>query len=208
MSEETGDQNGAPIINFSGEKVALGPLRRELLPYYQRWINEFAVQRNIARIPRPWTMEQERQWIETQLTSERDIPFTIYEKSTMRPIGTTSLSAIDHRNGTAEFGILIGESNCWGKGYGTETTTLVLDYGFTALGLSNIILLVLEFNQAGIRAYQKAGFREIGRRRQAQLMNNRRWDVILMDCLASEFTSHRLADVFAPDEPRASSRLT
>ncbi len=202
MGEAAGDLGGAPIINFSGEKVALGPLRRDLLPYYQRWINEFAVQRNIARIPRPWTLEQETQWIETQLASERDIPFTIYEASTMRPIGTTSLTAIDHRNGTAEFGILIGETDCWGKGYGTETATLMLDYGFTALGLTNIILLVLEFNLAGIRAYQKAGFREIGRRRQAQLMNGRRWDVILMDCLASEFTSRTLANVFTPDEPR------
>ena len=26
-----------PIINIAGEKVALGPLRRDLVPLYQRW---------------------------------------------------------------------------------------------------------------------------------------------------------------------------
>src|SRR5439155_22112354 len=30
-----------PIVNLRGEKVALGPLRRELIPDYNRWINEF-----------------------------------------------------------------------------------------------------------------------------------------------------------------------
>jgi hypothetical protein len=40
-----------PILNPpaprvpAGEKVALGPHRRDLLPVYQRWINDFEVTR-------------------------------------------------------------------------------------------------------------------------------------------------------------------
>ena len=34
-------------------------------------------------------------------------------------------------------------------------------------------------------------------------MGGELWDVIFMDCLATEFTSPMLARVFAPDEPRA-----
>lgn len=30
-----------PIVNITGERVALGPLRRDLLPDYQRWLNDF-----------------------------------------------------------------------------------------------------------------------------------------------------------------------
>ena len=33
----------APILNLRGEKVALGPLRRDLVPTYLRWINDFEV---------------------------------------------------------------------------------------------------------------------------------------------------------------------
>jgi hypothetical protein len=33
-------------------------------------------------------------------------------------------------------------------------------------------------------------------------MGGRLWDIIYMDCLATEFTSPVLAKVFAPDEPR------
>ncbi|MDQ3228041.1 MAG: GNAT family N-acetyltransferase, partial [Chloroflexota bacterium] len=43
------------------------------------------------------------------------------------------------------------------------------------------------YNIGSIRAYEKAGFREIGRRRWAQLLAGCRYDVVLMDCLADEF---------------------
>jgi len=192
----------SPIVIIDGERIALGPLSRDLPSSYQRWINSFATQRTVAQVPRPWTLEHEQAWIEGQLVATGEVPFTIYEKATMRPIGTTGLVGIDHRNGTAEFGILVGESDCWGKGYGTEAATLMLDYAFTALGLRNVVLRVLSFNLAGIRAYQKAGFKEIGRRREAHLMNGRRYDVVLMDCVANEFQSRNLSRVFTPDQPR------
>jgi RimJ/RimL family protein N-acetyltransferase len=67
------------------------------------------------------------------------------------------------------------------------------------------MLRVYEFNLAGQRAYAKAGFRECGRRRQCQFMGGKLWDVILMECLATEFTSPVLHAVFAPDVPRANS---
>ena len=42
-------------------------------------------------------------------------------------------------------------------------------------------------NAAGIRAYQKAGFKEIGRRRECRMMGGKLWDEVYMDCLSSEF---------------------
>jgi RimJ/RimL family protein N-acetyltransferase len=92
---------------------------------------------------------------------------------------------------------MIGEKECWGKGYGTETTTLMLDYGFTLLGLHNICLSVFSFNERGIRAYTRAGFREIGRRREAICLAGRAHDIVFMDCLASEFQSPALARVIS-----------
>lgn len=196
---DAGDER--PLVNIVGELVALGPLRRDLLPLYHRWINDFTTMRNLGVPPRAQTLEQETAWYEAQAKSETDRPFTIYEQATWRPIGTTGLHNVDHRHRRAGFGILIGESECRGKGYGTEATRLMLDYGFTALGLHNIMLTVFEFNLAGQRVYRKAGYREIGRRRQSLSMGGRWWDEIYMDCLASEFTSPVLAQVLAPDRP-------
>jgi diamine N-acetyltransferase len=192
-----------PVVNIVGKSVALGPLQRGLLPTYQRWINDFAAARNLGVPPRPVSAEAETAWFDGVAANPHEVAFTIYERAAWRPIGNTGLHAVDHRNRTAEFGILIGEPDARGRGFGTEATRLMLDYAFTALGLHNVMLRVFAYNLAGLRAYQKAGFREFGRRREAVFMGGRLWDVVFMECLASEFTSPVLAGVFAPDEPRA-----
>ena len=40
------------------------------------------------------------------------------------------------------------------------------------------------FNEAALRAYERAGFQVIGRRRDAVRAQGRRWDSILMDAVA------------------------
>lgn len=194
-----------PIVNVVGERVALGPLRRDLLGVYQRWFNDFGTLRTLDRQLKPVTMDQVASWYDHRAANNRIEPvviFTIFERETGRPLGNTALENVDLRDRTAEFGIFIGESDCRGKGYGTEATALMLDYAFTALGLHNVMLRAFEYNHAGLGAYRKAGFVEIGRRRQARLMNGQWWDEIYMECLASEFTSPVLSSVFVPDAPR------
>jgi len=192
----------APIINFAGELVALGPIRRDLLPTFQRWINDFSVSRSLALYPSPVSDGAEAAWYEAATVGKDRPDFTIYERATMRPIGNTSFQKIDWVQRRAEWGILIGEGDARGKGYGTEAARLMLDYGFTALGLNSVCLDVYEYNIPAIKAYQRAGFVETGRRRQARWYAGRFWDVILMDCLASEFSSPVLHRIFTPDLTR------
>lgn len=196
-------EDQAPILNIVGERIALGPLRRDLLPVYQRWINEFATMRTLALHPSPMTLEAQTAWYESIAQNPTERVFTIYERETMQPIGNTGLHEVDHRNRTATFGLLIGESDARGKGYGTEATQLILDYAFTALRLHNVMLTVYSFNLAARRVYEKVGFRQIGSRRECRWMGGQLWDEIFMDCLASEFTSPLLAEIFVPDTPRS-----
>jgi RimJ/RimL family protein N-acetyltransferase len=62
------------------------------------------------------------------------------------------------------------------------------------------MLRVYAYNRAAYRAYQKAGFREFGRRREAVWMGGRLWDAIYMECLATEFESPELGSALAPEE--------
>jgi RimJ/RimL family protein N-acetyltransferase len=175
-----------PIVNILGEKVALGPMVRDHLPLYARWYNDFRVVRTFDT-PRPRTIDELTARFERAAVADDEPTFTIYERATWRPVGRTDLFEIDWRHGTASWGLVIGERDAHGKGYGTETARLMLDYAFASLGLHNVRLDVDEFNLAGRRAYEKAGFRVIGGRRQATWMGGRFWDLIYMDCLASEF---------------------
>jgi len=105
-----------PVLNIAGERVALGPLRADLLPLYGRWINDFGTMRMLGPPPIPVTVEKERDWYEGRARAENDLMFTIYERETLRPIGNTGLHGLDHRNRSVSFGIIIGEPECRGKG--------------------------------------------------------------------------------------------
>ena len=86
-------------------------------------------------------------------------------------------------------GIVIGEKAYWSKGYGREAIGLLLDYAFNILNLNSVMLGTFAYNERALRCYRAVGFREIGRRRQAHIVGNRRFDAVLMDILAEEFTS-------------------
>ncbi len=192
-----------PIINIIGERVALGPIRRDAIPLYQRWFNDFGMVRTLFIPPRPMTLEEETAWYEhAALFDASTVYFTIYETASWRPIGNALWRDIDYRNSTAAMAIFIGDAADRGKGYGTEATRLMLDYAFTALGLHSAMLSCYAYNPAGQRAYEKAGFREFGRRRECHWFAGRLWDEVFMECLASDFESPVLAKIFAPDVPR------
>jgi RimJ/RimL family protein N-acetyltransferase len=190
MGEEDDPHGGqTPIVNIVGERVALGPLHRGLLPLATRWENDFQTIDLGGGDPRPLTAEAIAAGWEPLLRGERDdwIGFTIYALPELRPIGLINIRDFANPHGTAEFGITIGDPADRGQGYGTEATRLLLDYAFTVLGVRNVWLDTPAYNTAAIRAYEKAGFREIGRRRGARLLAGRRYDVVLMDCIAEEF---------------------
>lgn len=187
------DSLDQPVINLANDKVALGPLRHDLLSLYLKWYNDFEVMEHYLIQLRPRTLEIQTDMHERNARGgPSTADFTIYERTTMRPIGLTNLDNIDDVNLAADFNIFIGEKACWGKGYGTATTVLMLDYGFTLLGLHNIMLKVDSHNERAIRAFRRAGFKEIGRRRQVRKRGNQVYDQIYMDCLATEFESPAL----------------
>jgi RimJ/RimL family protein N-acetyltransferase len=193
-----------PIYVVEGELVALAPLEPGIIPLWERWLNDLDVTRTLGALsvnvhPRE---SQERAYDRTVHT-EGDVSFAIYERASRRPIGSTSLREISYRTGTATFSILIGERDCWDRGFGTEATRLVLDFAFHALGLHNVLLTVYDNNPRGIRAYEKAGFRVMGRRREAYRLGQERYDVVYMDALAADFESPVLARrIYAPQQRR------
>ena len=78
MTEKVPINNDKLILNIVGELVALGPLRRDLLPLYQRWINDFYTLRGLELPPGPMTHEQEVVWYEGRVKAESEATFTIY----------------------------------------------------------------------------------------------------------------------------------
>jgi diamine N-acetyltransferase len=178
-----------PDFVVIGEKVALGPLRPDLAATYARWMNQLEVRQGLVQMGLATPRSQER-WVEENLdkSARREpevVEFTIYDRADGTAVGTAGLLGIGHANGIAEFGIALGERR--GQGLGTEATRLVLDYAFHVLHLRNVLLEALEWNVAGLTAYERAGFRRVGVRRGAVLSRGRPTDVVIMDAIPADF---------------------
>jgi diamine N-acetyltransferase len=185
----------APDYVLEGERVALGPLRKDLADRYRRWIHDLEVRTGILTVG-VYALEAEEAWVEEAIAKGAGAQpemanFTVYDLSDGAPVGTAGLVTIDWRLSRATFGISIGERR--GTGLGTEATRLILDWAFNMLGLHNVMLTVLPTNTAAIRTYEKAGFKRIGLRRDSLPVLGRRGDEVLMDAVASEFDSPVLA---------------
>ena len=58
---------------------------------------------------------------------------------------------------------------------------------FHVLQLRNALLETLEWNLAGLTAYERAGFRRIGVRRGAVMSRGRATDLVIMDAVPEDF---------------------
>ena len=183
-----------PIIR--GERVYLRASERSDIGTFVQWFNDADVLRNLA-MSSPMSQAAEEQWFDRMLAAQgtTDHHFVICLLADDRPIGTIGLHAVDLTNGTAEFGIAIGEKSEWDKGYGTDATRAICDFGFGELRLERIGLYVYADNARGRRAYEKAGFTLEATLRRAHFARGEHHDVHVMGLLRDEWLQmpHRRA---------------
>lgn len=168
--------------------VGLGPFTSALAESYWKWEQDPRVLVGYGQ-QTPESLEERTEGLHHQLRrTDNQARFTVYDLSTdtPAPVGTTALQ-IDHHHRVAEFYILLGDQASRGRGIGTEATRLTLDYAFHVTNLECVHLTVLAPNVAGIRAYEKAGFRRIGERRRSGYWLGDRVNEVLMDAIREDF---------------------
>jgi [ribosomal protein S5]-alanine N-acetyltransferase len=182
---------------LKSERLGFVTLIREDIPTMTAWFQNLEYGAYLMGSGhRPLTLEAETKWFEEHAAlSQTILTFGILELETNRLIGTCSLMDINLVNGIATLGIGIGEPECLGKGYGTEAVKLLVEYGMFFLNLHNIKLEVFGFNPRAMRAYEKAGFSLVGRRRAAYVLGGERYDDIIMDITRDEVDPSRMRAV-------------
>ena len=134
-------------------------------PAFQRWYADEEIARLLRHDQRPLNFIQSRGYFDTLIMpmSARGMCFAIHETATDRLVGTSALTDVvgaDFRS--ALFRIVIGEKDCWGRGYGTEATRLVVEEAFGPLALDQVRLEVFRHNTRALAAYRRVGFHETG----------------------------------------------
>lgn len=100
-------------------------------------------------------------------------------------LGACSLFDVHAGNRAATLGIWIARP-FWDRGYGTDAVRVLCRFAFEEMNLRRVELGVFETNPRAKRAYERVGFREEGRRREALFIDGRYVDVVVMGLLAGE----------------------
>lgn len=143
---------------LQGEKVYLTPVSLEHAKTYTKWINDPEVTRYTSI--KPLSLEEEKKYIKKVQKSKTDEIFSIFSKDTDKLIGNVGCHNLEDPDQNFEMGIIIGEKDCWGKGYGTDAFKTAIQYLFNEKKAKKLTLDVCTENKAAIRVYEKCGFEE------------------------------------------------
>lgn len=176
---------------LKGERVVLKPIEVEELTELSRlivaWVNDEIVTYYMFTGQKPQNSEQVAVDLKKQLERQDNVIFLVKDIETQKPIGYVGLYDIHTSARKAEFRILIGEKDFWGKGYGAELTELVTYYGFDRLNLNRIYLGYTADNKGAGKAYEKAGYLYEGTFKQDIYRNSQYYDSIKMAILRKDY---------------------
>lgn len=179
------DMSGLQNPFLVGERIYLRPLEPAQDNHlYSTWMNDPETRSYFSIYPTSDTRGKER--LEQLYKDGKHIIFGVALKSDNQLIGLVGLKDINTLNQSAEFYNIV-DRRFWGKGYGTEGTKLMLQYGFMELNLNRIQTQDMEENIGGQRADEKAGMRHEGTLRQVIFRFGRYHDIRIYSILRSEF---------------------
>ena len=149
-------------LTLTGRKVRLRPRRLEDAADQYRWRRDEELCRLDASIPTSFAFAEFLDRYSVELEYPGLTCTMAIDTLDGKHIGECSLFNFDFLNNTAEFGILIGEQDFWGRGYGTDAVTVLLQDIFATSDLNRLLLRTLDWNTRAQKCFEKCGFTASG----------------------------------------------
>ncbi len=92
--------------------------------------------------------------------------FLIFAREPIALIGRLGIFGIDWDKGQGELGVVIGEKEYWGHGYGRDAVRTLIHHLFTTSSLNRVYLYTFSDNLRAQRSFAAAGFRVVNHGRR------------------------------------------
>jgi RimJ/RimL family protein N-acetyltransferase len=169
---------------IKGSRIELRAIEREDLPRNVEWLNDPDVMAYFGPLE-PMSLADEERWFESQMQQSNVRNFSIYCEG--EHVGSAGYSRIDWRERSAEVGLFIGNKELWNRNIGTDVMSTLVQFGFEQMNLHRICLRVYEENVRAIACYQKVGFQQEGKMRDASFRHGRYHHILWMSILEDEY---------------------
>jgi len=175
---------------YYGELVCLRALEISDLNDIMKYQNEWNLRR-WAGVPLPKSHNVIGKWMEKASVSDpwKDgaIYFAVVDKESGDFLGVTRFYDIKSPHHRASLGLGIHNPANRSKGYGTDTTHVMLWIAFNVLGLHSVYLDTMEHNEGAIHVAEKAGFKRVGMFRETEFIDGEYKGLVYLDILRDEF---------------------
>jgi len=173
---------------LESERIYLREVRlSDVNENYYKWMNDPEIIRYLESRFYPNSLESIQDFVKSKLGDRESILFAIVLKEDDRHIGNIKIGPVNWFHRLADVGLLIGEKDCWGKGYATEAIKLITEYGFRVLNLHKITASCYGGNSGSAKAFIKAGYFEEGVRKSHFFSEGKYEDLILLGKIVDSF---------------------
>jgi len=144
---------------IEGERIYLREVRIEdVNEDYYRWMNDPEVNRYLETRYIPQSIENIKRYVQRMDAKHDEIFLAICLKENKKHIGNIKLGPVNWIHKFGDISLVIGDKDCWGKGYASEAISLISKFAFSTLNMHKLVAGIYEQNIGSAKAFEKAGY--------------------------------------------------
>lgn len=175
---------------YEGDRIYLSPICADDYQVYTKWMNDETLSSGLGTFSMNITELSEKEWIDS--TSKKgEYNFAIIRKEDNKIIGNYGLELKNEIARRYHVGGFIGEKEERGKGYGTEALKLITKFAFEILNAESVYSGIFAFNNGSIKSAEKAGYKQVGKYRNAYFYNMNFYDEINVDIIKEDYKNSK-----------------
>ena len=177
-------------MNIQGKKVILRAIEQGDLVLLHQWANDPVTQDIMGGVHFPSSLDWHYKWFQNLKDDHLNQRFAI-QSPDEGFIGLSTLINIDWRNNHAWHGIMLGDKDIRGKGYGFDSVMATLRYAFDELHLERLDGAMIEYNEASLHLYiNKCGWKKEGIKKNFYYRKGKYWDQIIVGITREDYYEH------------------
>ena len=174
-------------MNIRGKHIILRAVEESDLTLLHKWANDPNTQDIMGHIHFPSSMDFHKTWFQNLKNDTLNQKFAI-EAPEIGLIGISTIINIDWRNNHAWHGIMLGDKDIRGKGYGQDALMATMRYAFDELHLERLDGSMIEYNEIPLNLYlNKGGWKKEGVKNNFYYRKGRYWDQIIVGITRQDY---------------------
>jgi RimJ/RimL family protein N-acetyltransferase len=180
--------NEMPMSQRTEDVIELRPHTPASLEPLLRWENDAEIQRLSDGDARTFSRAEVTAKLERWMCPSDDIVhLAVGLAGHGEPVGYLHLALIERAHRRCRLGIVIGEKDRWGHGFGHRAVVQAVDYAFDVLDLDRITAEVLADNTRSVRLFESVGFVREGALREYVQREGKRVDELIFGLLRRDW---------------------